>query len=85
MTTDRGGATGASARIVAAHRCPGCRAQPGERCTTSTGRPARIHVLRIGEAKHAAAPGPCPYCGDQLVISRWRISHAGTGEFGCPR
>lgn len=83
MTVDKGGATEASAHIVAAHRCPGCHAQPGERCTTSTGRPARIHVLRIGEAKHAAAPGPCPYCGGQLVISRYRISHVGTGEFGC--
>lgn len=78
-----GGAAGASARIIAAHRCPGCRALPGERCLTKSGRPARIHILRIGEAKHAAAPGPCPNCGIELAISRYQIRHVGTEVFGC--
>lgn len=78
-----GGAAGASARIIAAHSCPGCRATAGERCRTKSGRPARIHILRIGEAKHAAVPGPCPNCGIELVISRYQIRHVGTEVFGC--
>lgn len=72
---------------ILAHPCPHCRAVAGDPCRTSTRRKTKPHVLRINAAKRAAAPGPCPACGMELVVTTDRlgrtITHTGTGSFGC--
>ena len=69
---------------VHCYPCPGCRAVPGERCVSASGRVTTIHLLRTNLAKREAAPGRCPLgCGDQLQIANHNISHVKSGTFGC--
>lgn len=73
-------------RELVVHRspCPGCRAVPGERCTSTSGRFTSIHILRTNYAKRYAAPGLCPLgCGDQLQIVSNSIGHVKSGLFEC--
>jgi hypothetical protein len=70
--------------VVQTHKCPQCRAQPGEPCKSASGKPAPPHILRTNLAKREAAPGLCPLgCGDRLQIIKHNISHELTGLFDC--
>lgn len=74
----------ATAAMIAAVYCPGCKAAPGQVCVSASYRPTRIHILRVNLAKREASPGPCPTgCGDDLRTVNTLVGHARTGRFEC--
>lgn len=58
--------------------CPACQAMAGELCADG-----RHHPRRIALAKRAAAPGPCPQCGEALSVTGRRTTHTLSDVFDC--